>query len=143
MLLTRRLLAVLSVGALLALAFTSTAEARITLKSKAGKLTSHKSAKLSADCCPDPCIVYRHCGPKLCCGCDAPQELVLKVPVPCSDCTVDVPVCLPACCEGEPEVCFGTGIFCRNVVEYQWCCGYSVRVVFRHRGDLLVKIWGY
>ena len=55
---------------------------------------------------------------------------------------VDVAVCLPACCKGEPKVCAGTGIFGRDVVEYRWCCGYSVKVAFKHSGDLIVTTWG-
>ncbi len=145
----RVLLAVLSLGALVALVLASTAEARISLKREQAKLASLKTAKLEADCCapepdccPDPCIVYRHCGPKLCCGCDPPKEITLKVTDPCTGCIVEVPVCVPACCEGEPDVCCGTGLFCRDVVDYEWCCGFRVKVVFRKRGDLLVKTWG-
>jgi hypothetical protein len=96
-----------------------------------------------ATCCPKPCITYRHRGPKLCCGvCEPPVETVLKVKDPCTCCDVDVAVCLPACCKGEPKVCTGTGIFGRDVVEYQWCCGYSVKVAFKHSGDLIVTTWG-
>jgi hypothetical protein len=54
-----------------------------------------------------------------------------------------VPICLPACCTGEPSVCAGTGFLCRDVVDYEWCCGFRVKVVFRRCGDLLVKTWGY
>lgn len=94
-------------------------------------------------CCPEPCITYRHRGPKLCCGnCLPAKELVLKVKNPCTGCETDVPVCLPACCEGEPKVCTGSGFLGRNVVEYEWCCGFSVRVAFKHCGDLLVTTWG-
>ncbi len=116
-------------------------------------LASLKSVKLDAKsedcctpkpvCCPEPCITYRHCGPKLCCGCEPPQKIVLKVKNPCTGCEVDVPICLPACCKGEPKMCEGTGLFCRDVVDYEWCCGFQVKVVFRHCGDLIVKTWGY
>jgi hypothetical protein len=96
-----------------------------------------------ADCCPTPCIIYRHVGPKLCCDCTKPAvETTLKVKPPCSECEIDVVVCVPGCCTGEPEVCHTTGFLGRPVVEYQWCCGYSVRVAFRHCGDVLVTTWG-
>ena len=96
-----------------------------------------------AACCPKPCITYRHRGPKLCCGnCEPPVETILKVKDPCTCCEVDVPVCLPACCTGEPKVCSGVGIFGRDVVEYQWCCGYSVKVAFKRSGDMIVTTWG-
>ncbi|MEX0677079.1 MAG: hypothetical protein WD063_08390 [Pirellulales bacterium] len=95
------------------------------------------------DCCPPPCIKYRHCGPKLCCGpCKPPKQIVLKVKNPCTCCEVEVPVCLPACCEGDPTVCCGKGFLCRDVVEYEWCCGFYVRVAFKRCGDLVVTTWG-
>src|SRR5262245_15894352 len=54
-------------------------------------------------CCEKPCITYRHHGPKLCCdSCKPPKQIVLKVKNPCTGCETDVPVCIPACCEGEP-----------------------------------------
>ena len=94
-------------------------------------------------CCPLPCIRYRHRGPKLCCGpCKPGKTIVLTVINPCTCCEVEVPVCLPACCEGEPTVCTGKGFLCRDIVEYQWCCGFYVRVAFRHCGDLVVTTWG-
>lgn len=101
------------------------------------------AAAPDAACCPEPCIHYRHCGPKLCCGpCKPPKPIVLKVKHPCTCCEIEVPVCLPACCEGEPTVCTGKGFLCRDIVEYEWCCGYSVRVAFKKCGDLVVTTWG-
>ncbi len=144
----RVLLAVLGLAAIVVLAHTLPAEARVDSPVRA-KLVCLKTAKLDdccapkVDCCPEPCIRYHHCGPKLCCGCDPPTEITLKVKNPCTGCEVDVPICLPACCKGEPTVCCGTGLFCRDVVDYEWCCGFRVKVVFRHCGDLLVKTWGY
>ncbi len=94
-------------------------------------------------CCHEPCITYRHHGPKLCCGpCQPPIETILKVKNPCTGCASDVTVCRPACCTGEPKICFTTGFLGRNVVEYEWECGYCVRVAFKHTGDLLVSTWG-
>ena len=94
-------------------------------------------------CCPKPCIKYRHRGPKLCCGpCKPGKTIVLVVKDPCTCCEVEVPVCLPACCEGEPTVCTGKGFLCRDIVEYQWCCGFYVRVAFKRCGDLVVTTWG-
>ena len=95
------------------------------------------------NCCPPPCIKYRHRGPKLCCGpCKPGKPIVLTVINPATCCEVEVPVCLPACCEGEPTVCTGQGFLCRDIVEYQWCCGFYVRVAFKHCGDLVVTTWG-
>jgi hypothetical protein len=79
----------------------------------------------------------------LCCGCcDPPVQTILKVKDPCTCCEVEVPVCLPACCKGEPTVCCGVGFLGRDVVAYEWCCGFSVRVAFKHSGDLIVTTWG-
>jgi hypothetical protein len=137
-------------GAVVVLLQATAGEARLAPPREAQRLTSLRTARTGADCCapqeaccPTPCIKYHHCGPKLCCGCEPPKEVVLKVKNPCTGCEVDVPICMPACCEGEPEVCYGKGLFCRDTVEYEWCCGFRVKVVFRHCGDLLVKTWGY
>jgi hypothetical protein len=146
---TKRLFwAAVTLGALILLV-PGQADGRTAARRDANQLTSLTAAKgedccaPKADCCPKPCIVYRSCGPKLCCDCKPPKEITLKVKNPCTGCEVDVPLCLPACCEGEPTVCCGKGIFCRDTVEYEWCCGFRAKVVFRHCGDLLVKTWGY
>jgi hypothetical protein len=96
-------------------------------------------------CCPQPCITYRHalfCR-KVCCDCCGPNvQTVLKVKDPCTCCTVDVPVCLPPCCKGEPEVCSWCGAFGRTNVSYDYCCGVSVVVTFKRCGDILVTYRG-
>jgi hypothetical protein len=96
----------------------------------------------AAPCCPTPCITYRHHGPKLCCGCAPSVETVLTVNDPCTCCPVQIPVCLPACCSGEPTVCCGRGLLGRTVVSYDWCCGFSVTVRFLHSGDIVVVTRG-
>lgn len=94
-------------------------------------------------CCPEPCIRYRTRGCHRCCDPCAPSiQTCLKVTNPCTGCTTEVPVCLPACCQGEPEVCCTKGIFCRDVVWYDWCCGFSVKVTFQRCGDILVTYVG-
>jgi hypothetical protein len=146
----RVMLAALGFTAMFLLVPAVPAGARGIAKRERVQLASFRAAKLEADCCvpkqaccPDPCIVYRNCGPKLCCGCDPPKEIVLQVKDPCTGCVVNVPICLPACCKGEPKVCYGSGLLCRDVVSYDWCCGFNVKIVFRKRGDLLVRTWGY
>ncbi len=114
------------------------------------RLTNLTSASAGSDCCtpepvccPKPCITYRHHGPKLCCGCCEPGvDTALTVKNPCTGCETEITFCKPACCTGEPTVCPGTGLFGRDVIEYEWCCGYRVRVAFKHCGDLLVTTWG-
>jgi hypothetical protein len=141
----------LLIAAVLGAAFASTAadaEARSLVRRADAQPVSLVKSEPSCctpepACCPEPCVTYRHRGPKLCCGpCKPGTPLTLKVKNPCTGCETDVEVCLPACCEGEPKVCEGTGFLCRDTVEYQWCCGYSVRVAFKHCGDLLVTTWG-
>jgi hypothetical protein len=94
-------------------------------------------------CCPTPCIRYRHAIfdlPKVrCCDpCAAPIKAVLCVKNPCTCCPVDVPVCLPACCCGEPKVSCRKTLLGDGTVTYDWCCGVSVVVRFDKCGDVLV-----
>src|SRR5687768_12724343 len=82
--------------------------------------------------CKTPrCIDYRH-HRFLRCKFDpcSTNQVVLQVPDYCCCCLVEVPVCVPCCCEGAPSICTHKGIFGRSVVEYNWCCGYSLKVVF-------------
>jgi hypothetical protein len=96
-------------------------------------------------CCPTPCITYRHaifCRKVCCDSCQPNIQTVLKVKDPCTCCTVDVPVCLPPCCKGEPEVCSWCGAFGRSNVSYDYCCGVTVVVTFKRCGDVLVTYRG-
>ena len=83
-------------------------------------------------CCEKRCVSYRyhHRWKKVCCDCGPPQNIVLAVKDPCTGCAVEVPVCLPSCCKGDPKVCSRPGLFGRSVVTYSWCCGYDVKIVF-------------
>lgn len=92
-------------------------------------------------CCP-PCIDYRH---HKGCKCFDPcktKQIILQVKDPCTCCLVEVPVCVPCCCEGEPKVCCYKGFLKRDVVEYSWCCGFYLKVVFDRRGDVTVHYYG-
>jgi hypothetical protein len=151
MLVERSLVTFLALAAALVLVDTQTAQARRTRIADVQTVSLTKSlghgepgcCTPEPACCPEQCITYRHCGRKLCCGsCKPPKQIVLKVKDPCTCCEVDVPVCLPACCEGEPTVCTGKGFLCRDVVEYEWCCGFYVRVAFKKCGDLIVTTKG-
>ena len=153
---------VLAVAAgMLSLAVVSTAEAKLFARSAAAQPGPEKVASPSdqpvpadkvvgvksacGDCCQDRCIKYRHhCTlRKVCRGCDAPVKTILAVQDPCCcKCVVEIPICLPACCEGTPKVCERDGLLCRNVVVYEWCCGYRVRVVFDRCGDVVVHSYG-
>ena len=90
-------------------------------------------------CCPQPCIKYVNRGClKVCCGCEAPVKTTITVVNPCTCCPVEIPVCLPACCKGCPEITSRCGLLCRGVVHYDWCCGFSVTVRFDRCGDAVV-----
>ena len=89
-------------------------------------------------CCPAPCITYRHRGHhRACCDCAPSYETVLLPTNPSTCCPVAVPVCLPGCCQGAPSMSCHSGLF-HSVVRYDWCCGYSVTVRFKHNGDVVV-----
>jgi len=87
--------------------------------------------------CCDREISYRHhhplrepCGPR--------HEVTLLVKDPCTCCLIQVPVCIPCCCKGEPTVCCRKGVLHRDVTEFDWCCGYTVRVVIDKHGCVTV-----
>jgi len=62
---------------------------------------------------------------------------------PSDGCYYEIPMCIPACCTGEPRVSGGRGIFGRGIVEYCWPCGFSVKVKFRHiLGNVKVEYEG-
>jgi hypothetical protein len=141
------MLAAIALGVMLTAWGAPQADARTSVLARA-RVTNLEAKALGGegakeDCCPEPCITYRHRGPKLCCDCcKPPVETVIKVKDPCTCCEIEIPICMPACCEGEPTVCWTTGIFCRDVAVYEWCCGFQVRVAFKKCGDLIVTTWG-
>jgi hypothetical protein len=67
-----------------------------------------------------------------------PQKILLHVCHPCTGCHYDVPVCLPACCEGAPRVCHHRTIIGCGRVVYEWCCGYRVVIRFPRGGGYRV-----
>ncbi|MCI0332295.1 MAG: hypothetical protein L0228_03590 [Planctomycetes bacterium] len=70
-------------------------------------------------------------------------ELVMIAQNPADGCFYEIPMCIPACCTGEPIVSSGRGIFGRGVVEYCWECGFRAIVKFRHvLGDVKVEYEG-
>jgi hypothetical protein len=56
-------------------------------------------------------------------------KVVAKNPADC--CLYEIPLCIPACCTGEPKVTEGCGLLGRGVVEFCWPCGFSATVKFR------------
>lgn len=94
--------------------------------------------------CKEPrCIAYKsHRFLRCKWDCCNTQKVVLQVPDYCCCCLVEVPVCIPACCSGEPTVCTHCGHFGRSVVEYSWCCGYHLKVIFDRCGNVTVHSYG-
>jgi hypothetical protein len=70
-------------------------------------------------------------------------HLVMVTQNPADGCFYEIPLCIPACCTGEPIVSSGQGIFGRGVVEYCWACGFRAEIKFRHvLGDVKVEYEG-
>src|SRR5262245_30034840 len=56
--------------------------------------------------CKAPCVRYKQHGTlrKTCCDCAGTYTTILQVEDPCTCCVYEIPVCVPDCCEGEPNV---------------------------------------
>ncbi len=66
-------------------------------------------------------------------------ELSMVTQNPADGCFYEIPMCLPACCTGEPRVTSYCGLFGRGVVKYCYECGLEIEVKFRLRGDVEVE----
>ena len=121
----------------------ATQTAVTTASLKTTQRTQPVAAVSPAVCCPQPCLTYRHRGHhRACCGCAPPVETVLTACDPCTCCPVAIPVCVPACCQGEPSVSCHHGLLCASVVDFDWACGYRVTVRFKHNGQVVVVTRG-
>jgi hypothetical protein len=101
--------------------------------------------KSSCGCHQERHIRYRHewvpgkLDKRVCCTCDPPARAVLQVTDPCCRrCPVEIPVCVPVCCTGTPQVKSRCGLLGRGYITYEWCCGFTIRVVFQLDGDIVV-----
>jgi hypothetical protein len=68
------------------------------------------------------------------------QVLCVDNPADCCCKLYSVPVCVPACCVGEP-VCCGShvGLLGRGYVTYRWPCGFEATIAFRVHGGVLIS----
>jgi hypothetical protein len=66
-------------------------------------------------------------------------ELAMVTQNPADGCFYEIPLCLPACCTGEPTVDSYCGLRGRGVVVYCYECGLEIEVKFRLRGDVEVE----
>jgi len=89
---------------------------------------------------PACCAAEPGCGAAPCC----PTQPCIKYPTsPETCCTVAVPVCLPACCQGCPCESSRCTLFGCGQVRYDYACGCSVIVRFQKSGDILVIYEGF
>ena len=117
---TNWILLSLMLCAIMLLAIPATAAAADGGHEKAAEASEAKpcESEEKAACCPEPCITYRQRGRcrKVCCGCDPPVKTTLKVADPCCCKTCyDIPICLPACCKGEPCVKDRCGVYVKCI----------------------------
>ena len=103
----------------------------------------------AVSCCPtNPCIKYhhkhahRHKHDRGCCP-EPTYETVLTPTSPETCCTVSVPVCLPACCDGCPCESSRCTLLGCGQVRYDYACGVSVVIRFQKSGDIHVTYVGF
>lgn len=96
-----------------------------------------------------PCVSYAHHNTlrrtcKRCdCHCTPPITVLMDVtdPTCCTRC-LEIPMCIPSCCTDVPTCDSRVGLLGRGRVNYEWCCGYRVEVVFKRNGDVVVHSFG-
>lgn len=92
-----------------------------------------------------PKITYRHHGcqkRRHCCCCELPYQVVLPVVDPACGNLIQIPVNVPPQCVNVPWQKDRPGLFCRGVSIFEWPCGYRVKVVLLHKGDVVVHTFG-
>lgn len=102
--------------------------------------TSLFGPRAPAACCEPPKIKYWN-HPLLAhayCGCECKETYTTRLSVPCQCCPVTVKVCIPRCCVGAPSCETHRDLLGRKTYVYCWPCGYSVKIVDRHTGTLVV-----
>lgn len=71
------------------------------------------------------------------------KEICVVVKDPCDKCCeVEVPVCIPGCCELPSAMKCSKGIFGRQITEYCWENGFRLEVVATKHGDFIVHHYG-
>jgi hypothetical protein len=75
-------------------------------------------------------------------ACFGSVDVIMVTQNPADKCFYEIPLCIPACCVGEPSVSSRYGLFGRGVVEYCWPCGFEAVVKFRNIGDVRVDYEG-
>lgn len=71
------------------------------------------------------------------------KETCLVVKDPCDPCCeLELPVCIPCCCEVPCSVKCSKGLFGRTITEYCWDCGFRMEVVATKHGEFIVHHYG-
>ena len=71
------------------------------------------------------------------------RETCLVVKDPCDPCCeLELPVCIPCCCEVPCSIKCNKGLFGRTITEYCWDCGFRLEVVATKNGEFIVHHYG-
>lgn len=94
-------------------------------------------------CCPITVVDYRTTlaakRAYRCYGPGVETTVCVDNPADCTCTNFAVPLCVPACCVGEPRVCnAGAGLLGRGKVDLVWDCGFTATVIFRVHGGAIV-----
>jgi hypothetical protein len=74
---------------------------------------------------------------------DEMKETCVVVQDPCDKCCeLEIPVCVPCCCEAPCSMNCRKGILGRTITEYCWECGFRLEVVATKHGDFIVHHYG-
>ena len=87
---------------------------------------------------------HHHCSLRktCCCSCSTIQQILSVEDPCCCGKTIEIPVCLPDCCDDCPKVVGNCGPLGRGVTMFRWCCGYKVKVIVDRCGDIAVHSYG-
>jgi hypothetical protein len=109
------------------------------LKPEPAPATAAKPAEVAK-----PCIDYRtHRSARRMLRCNPHVKVMMVAQNPVDCCLHEIPLCIPACCTGEPRVFSECGVLGRGTVTYCWPdCSFEVTVIFRARGDVVVDYRG-
>lgn len=88
------------------------------------------------------CVKYRHFGRRVVRDCQPVVTQMLCAVNPCTGCQIEVPVCLPVCCDDCPKVHGRRAVFSQSLVSYEWCCGVKVVIRFERCGAVTVTYHG-
>ena len=100
--------------------------------------------QLQVSACRAECVEYKYHRHGSKCKFDRcnMKEVVVIVKDPCTCCCVEVPVCVPCCCNEMCTTNCHCGLFGREITEYCWDCGFRMEIVATKHGDFVVHYYG-